>query len=373
MPVNQEAGTDRSEPFAGPCTCSCTGADQPELPEKECCCTAPVPPGPPPCSASVMMQTTSRLTSGDRWDHLLARLGVDRMGHRVRPGLYRLGYPCQTSPVIVTANYTLSFDAVRLALGGIDSFLLVLDTHGVNVWCAAGKGTFGTDELVHRIEATGLAGVVDHRVLVLPQLGAPGVSAPEVARRSGFRVEWGPVRADDLPAFLATHTATSGMRQVRFPLRDRLVLIPVDVRSILLMMAAGAAVLWLLAGPGTARDLVVAMLAGTALFPVLLPYLPTRDFTTRGYLLGVLVMVPSALLDLQQGGGWLVEAGRVAVDLTVFPAITAYLALLFTGATPFTSRTGVRREIFRYIRPLAGIAAVGTVIAVALRLVTGGV
>lgn len=69
---------------------------------------------------------------------------------------------------------------------------------------------------------------------------------------------------------------------------------------------------------------------------------------------------------------WLL-AGRVIVDLPVFPALTAYLALLFTGATPFTSWTGVRRELFRYIRPLAGIAAVGTVIAVARRLVTGGV
>ncbi len=372
MSVNQEAGIDRSEPGAGSCTCGCTGTGQPAPSETGCCSTTLIPPV-SPCSQSAMLQTTSTLTSTDWRDHLLARLGVDRMGHRVRPGLYSLGHPDRTSPVVVTANYTLSFDAVRSSLDGIDVYLLVLDTHGVNVWCAAGKGTFGTDELVRRIEATGLAGVVDHRRLVLPQLGAPGVSAPEVARRSGFRVEWGPVRAEDLPAFLATHTATPEMRQVRFPLWDRLVLIPVDLRSILLMMAAGAVVLWLLAGAGTARDLVVAMLAGTVLFPILLPYLPTRDFTTRGYLLGVLVMIPSALIDLSQGGGLLVEAGRVIVDLTVFPALTAYLALLFTGATPFTSRTGVRREIFRYIRPLAGIAAVGTVIAVALRLVTGGV
>ncbi|WP_148208277.1 mercury methylation corrinoid protein HgcA [Methanosphaerula palustris] len=337
-----------------------------------CCSTASVPLG-SPCSPSAMMQTTSRLSSADRRDHLLARLGVDRMGHLVRPGLYELGHPDRTAQVIVTANYTLTFDAVRSALDGIDVYLLVLDTYGVNVWCAAGKGTFGTDELVRRIEATGLAGVVDHRRVILPQFGAPGVSAPEVVRRSDFRVEWGPVRARDLPAYLANHTATPEMRQVRFPLRDRLVLIPVDLRSILLMMVAGAVVLWLLAGLGTARDLVVAMLTGTILFPILLPYLPTRDFTTRGYLLGMLVMIPSVLLDLSQGGGWLVEAGRVVVDLTVFPAITAYLALLFTGATPFTSRTGVRREIFRYIRPLAGIAVVGIVTAVALRLVTGGV
>ena len=78
------------------------------------------------------------------------------MGHRVEPGLYSLGNPTSESPVFVTANYTLSFDALRSALKGIDGYILVLDTQGVNVWCAAGKGTFGTDELVKRIEATRL-------------------------------------------------------------------------------------------------------------------------------------------------------------------------------------------------------------------------
>ncbi len=93
----------------------------------------------------------------------------------------------------------------------------MLDTKGINVWCAAGKGTFGTDELVHQIEATQLAGVVDHRSLVLPQLGAPGVSAHEVKKRSGFRVEYGPVRARDLPEYLKTRKATPEMRKNIFP------------------------------------------------------------------------------------------------------------------------------------------------------------
>ena len=94
----------------------------------------------------------------------------------MEPGLYALGAPAPDSPVFVSANYTLSFDALRSALRGIDGYLLVLDTKGINVWCAAGKGTFGTDELVARIEATRLAEVVRHRRLILPQLGAPGVA-----------------------------------------------------------------------------------------------------------------------------------------------------------------------------------------------------
>ncbi|HEX7587957.1 MAG TPA: carbon monoxide dehydrogenase, partial [Anaerolineae bacterium] len=120
-----------------------------------------------------MITTTSTLTFANRWDHLLARFAVKRSAHRVEPGLYAIGGPTPAAPVFVSANYTLSFDALRSALAGIPAYILVLDTDGVNVWCAAGKGTFGTDELVKRIEETELRDKVDHRVLILPQLGAP--------------------------------------------------------------------------------------------------------------------------------------------------------------------------------------------------------
>jgi hypothetical protein len=96
--------------------------------------------------------TTSHLTAANRWDHFLARWGVKRIGHRVEPGLYALGNPTPDASLFVTANYTLSFDALRSALKETDAYILVLDTQGINVWCAAGEGAFGTDELVHRIE-----------------------------------------------------------------------------------------------------------------------------------------------------------------------------------------------------------------------------
>jgi hypothetical protein len=120
--------------------------------------------------------------SAELKDHILARIGVNHMGHRVTPGLYSIGRPGPESPVFVTANYTLSFDSLRSALKGIDGYILVLDTQGVNVWCAAGEGTFGTDELVNRIAATKLENVVEHRKLTLPQLGASGVNAFEVEK-----------------------------------------------------------------------------------------------------------------------------------------------------------------------------------------------
>src|SRR5512147_120791 len=180
--------------------------------------------------------TLSELTFANHWEYFLARWAVNRGGHRVVPGLYALGNPTPDAPVFVTANYTLSFDALRSALGGLDSYLLVLDTKGINVWCAAGKGTFGTDELVRRIEATRLHEVVNHRVLILPQLGAPGVAAHEVKQRAHFKVEYGPVRAEDLPEYLKTRKATPEMRQVRFDIKDRIALIPVEFVPLLLLL-----------------------------------------------------------------------------------------------------------------------------------------
>ena len=315
--------------------------------------------------------TTNTLTWRDHWDHFLARWGVDRSGHRVAPGLYALGQPGPAAPVFVTANYTLSFDALRSSLAGIDGYILVLDTKGINVWCAAGKGTFGTDELVDRIASTGLSEVVAHRKLILPQLGAPGIAAHEVRRRSGFAVEYGPVRAEDLPRYLETRQATPEMRRVRFGLRDRAVLIPVELVHVLLPMALVAVLLWFLATPLASLGAVAALLAGAVLFPLLLPWIPTHQFSSKGFVLGgtvaaafaVAAFLQEADLALWQRLGW------ALAYLLAMPPVTAYLALNFTGATTFTSKSGVRREMDTYIRPMAWTFGLGLALTLASTLV----
>ncbi len=81
----------------------------------------------------------AKLTRRDWLGTLKARLGVGRMNYKIDPGLYAVASPTAKSPVFVTANYKLSFDHLRRHLGGLDAWLLVLDTKGINVWCAAGK------------------------------------------------------------------------------------------------------------------------------------------------------------------------------------------------------------------------------------------
>jgi hypothetical protein len=145
------------------------------------------------------------------------RWGINRDTYRVIPGLYAVGNPGEDSDVFVTANYKLSFDALRKNLAGENGWILVLDTKGINVWCAAGKGTFGTKELVNRIRFTSLDKLVNHRRLILPQLAATGVAAHKVKEETGFNVHYGPVRASDIRKFISNgYRADKKMRRVTF-------------------------------------------------------------------------------------------------------------------------------------------------------------
>jgi hypothetical protein len=337
--------------------CSCTdGASAPD-----CRCI------PATEAESAVTTASSTITMQNRLDHVGARVGINRMGHRVEPGLYRLGNPDRDSPVFASANYTLSFDALRSALAGVDCYILVLDTNGINVWCAAGKGSFGTDELVRRIGSAGLGGIVRHRKIILPQLGAPGVSWPDVIRKTGFKVEYGPVRASDLPAYLHAGGATPAMRRVEFSLWDRIVLTPIEFVHVALPVIVAAVVLYCLAGIGASLAAIAAVLAGTVLFPVLLPFIPTHDFSTKGLILGGVVAIPFAASFAAAPSlpSWANAVGAL-VPLLIIPAVTAYLALNFTGCTTFASRTGVKKEIFRYVPAMAFMAGAGIILGILL-------
>jgi hypothetical protein len=309
-------------------------------------------------------------TKADRRGEIAVRWALRRMTYTVPPGLYAIGSPTPESPVFVSANYKLSFDHLRRSLAGVDGWILVLDTRGVNVWCAAGKGTFGTTELAARIRAARLSEVVAHRKLIVPQLGAPGIAANAVRELSGFHVLFGPVRASDLPAYLAAgFHATDAMRRVRFDLRDRLVLVPVELvmwgrfalgLAALLFLAGGlhgGGYAWAFAldrGLRAALLVLGALLAGVVVAPVLLPWLPGRALSVKGALLGLLLAAIALLtrwVPWTPSGIWL----EGAAWLLLAPAIAGFVTMNYTGTTTYTSLSGVRREM-RYAVP-AEIAA----------------
>lgn len=292
------------------------------------------------------------LSLRDRLEHILVRFGWRRRQYLSEPALYRIGSPTPDSPVIVTANYKLTLDTVRAACAGLDLWVLVLDTRGINVWCAAGKGTFGTDEIARMMKETRLADIVKHRRLIVPQLGAPGVAAHRVKQLTGFDVIYGPVRIADLPNFLvADMNATEDMRRVRFDLADRIAVTPIElVLSWQLILTALALGLWLWALHTTTfwaavAPLVGAVLMGTVVVPVALPLFPFRPFVLKGLAGGILW----ALLMTAVFPADLITAAR---HLTLLPPVIAYLAFNFTGSTAFTSPSGVKAEIRWFTWPL---------------------
>ncbi|MFH0922225.1 MAG: mercury methylation corrinoid protein HgcA [Fibrobacterota bacterium] len=315
-----------------------------------------------------------------------ARWGLGRMGYRVLPGLYALNTPSPDSPVLVSANYKMSFDLLRRAMAGRPAWLLVIDTKGINVWCAAGKGTFGTAEIVRRVRETDLASAVTHRRLIVPQLGAPGTAAHTVRAETGFSVVYGPVRAADLPAFLDAGCRTdAAMRTATFTFRERWVLVPVEVVGAAVPALTAAALALLLSGltrHGYSLDAVrttgllsisllcMALLSGAVLTPLFLPRIPGRAFAVKGALTGGLGV---ALLWLLSAHFQALSGIDKAAWSLMIPAFSSFLAMNFTGATPFTSLSGVLKEMRLAVPLQAGAAGLGIILWIAGRFIGRGI
>ncbi|MBF0552065.1 MAG: hypothetical protein HQK60_16210 [Deltaproteobacteria bacterium] len=323
-------------------------------------------------------KVTTVLDKSDIHGTIMARLGGARDNYKISPGLYCVGDPDQDSPVLVTANYKLTFDSLRKELDGLNAWILVLDTRGINVWCAAGKKLFSTEEVITRVKMSGLHNIVKHKELILPQLAATGVSSHLVKKWCGFKVIWGPIRANDVKKFLsAGMQADQSMRQVTFTTAERLELIPVELYLLRKPALYALAAILLISGisPGffsfsaafsrgimAASALLIGIVSGAVVVPILLPLLPGPAFYYKGALVGFFGGVLAAWM-------WWGQAGAMAsLALLIFvTAISSFLAMNFTGSTPFTSPSGVEKEMREAIP--RQMIALG--VAVAIWMITG--
>jgi len=312
----------------------------------ECCCNQQGN-----CCSSVTIPIASTvLLPEDILGAWKARWGINRNNYKVEPGLYAVGKPDSHSPVLVSANYKLTFDTLRKNLSGLACWLLILDTKGINVWCAAGKGTFGTNELIYRIKSTGLKEIVEHRTLVLPQLGATGVSGYEISKNTDFTVIYGPVRARDIKDFIsAGNKATKEMRTVKFNFLDRLVLVPLELvtaaKTSLLIFGVLFLINFFASRPFGFPDFIIyisAFITGSVLTPIFLPLIPGKAFAFKGWFLG---LISTTLISYSFG--WFAPPFLllgIGYMLTL-PAYSAFLAMNFTGASTYTSFSGVIKEM----------------------------
>ncbi|TAL66695.1 MAG: acetyl-CoA synthase subunit gamma [Bacteroidetes bacterium] len=306
---------------------------------------------------------------------VMVRWGINRVNYRVSPGLYAVGSPVATSDVLVTANYKLTFDTLRKNLTGLDVWILVLDTKGVNVWCAAGKGTFGTRELVHRLKEVSLETIISHKRIIVPQLGATGVAAHTVKEETGFNVHYGPVRASDIKRFINYgYHADREMRRVTFRFNDRLKLIPNDFMYGKYYLLGAMAVAFLISGISSnglsykdfsgeggpaLLNVFFAYLSGIVITPVLLPAIPARLFSLKGFYTGSLIFL--VLLLFGRTGNNIFETGSWFL---IIAAISSFVAMNFTGSSTYTSLSGVKKEMKISLPLQIGSAFMGIVLLV---------
>jgi hypothetical protein len=324
---------------------------------------------------AIIPVVSTNLNYKDFLGAVMVRWGINRDNYRVNSGLYAIGKPGADSNVFVSANYKLSFDTLRKNLTGEDCWILVLDTKGVNVWCAAGKGTFGTKELVNRIRLTSLENVVSHRRLILPQLGATGIAAHKVKEETGFNVHYGPVRASDLKKFLKDgYRADKEMRTVTFGFKDRIKLIPNDFMYGKFYLLGAMALLFIISslslkgisfrdfhneGGPTLLRVFLAYISGIVITPLFLPYIPGRYFSVKGLISGLMLWLILIFLKL---------AGKnfigVLSSFFIITTISSFLAMNFTGSSTFTSLSGVKKEMKFSVPVQIGFAVFGIALQV---------
>jgi SAM-dependent methyltransferase len=207
---------------------------------------------------------------------------------KVQPGLYAVGQPGPDSPVLVTGNFDLTVRRLVKGIDGkVDAWLLAANSSGINVWCAAGGGYLTAERVIGAVKASGLHEVVNHHALILPQLCANGVDGWRVRHETGWGVHWGPVRASDIPEYLAAHRQkTDAMRWVQFPLKDRIEMMTVMLGFYGFMLLIAVAIFWRhLLWPVT-----ITMLGLSYFYAVTLPWLPGRDGLYKSVPLAVIAV-----------------------------------------------------------------------------------
>lgn len=210
-------------------------------------------------------------------------------------GLRQIGIPGPESPVLITCNFDLTVKRLKRVLKGVDVWLLVAESKGVNVWCAAGGQEFNTHSVVSAVKTSGIKDKVTHRTLILPPLGAPGIDAAEVRSETGWKVRWGPVYAADIPRYLAdNYRKNDSMKRARYDLSERLDTGLGSMFPIYLIGALGFLIL--------GRSLLVAYLMAGALafavFMALCPWIPGRRGITKAFFADAVIVATLLIVEV---------------------------------------------------------------------------
>jgi acetyl-CoA decarbonylase/synthase complex subunit gamma len=166
------------------------------------------------------------------------------------------------------------------------------------------------------------------------------------------------------------------MRRKAFPFKERAVLVPIELVAASKVAVLVLPVVFILGGLGgsggfwakamnhglfAVMAFSLAILLGAVVTPLLLPFLPGRAFALKGFFLSV----PGVIFYLyfwDMGSAARVGQLEKLAWVLLIPAISAYLAMNFTGASTYTSLSGVKKEM-RWAVPMEiGAAVFGLVL-----------
>ena len=194
------------------------------------------------------------------------------------------------------------------------------------MWCAAGGEEFNTNSVVTALKTSGIEDQVDHRNVVLPPLGAPGIQARTVMQESGWTIKWGPVRIYDIPAYLENNQRRSkAMKRVTYNWRERLDTAAGPLFPFFLLGAIG----FLIFGPHLFLNyLTVATLTFT-LFMLICPWLPGNSGLSKIIVLEILLILILVITKIYQIGtdGSFHANLIIAMVMLVSPACHRHLAM----------------------------------------------
>lgn len=271
------------------------------------------------------------------------------------PGLYFTGKTYNPdAPLLVTSNYHLTVYLLLHSLGDTDVRMLIVDTDGINVWCAAGKGVFSSDAIMKQVDRfrEHLAKGDKEEALILPKLSLAGVRLKDL-KDAGFSPVIGPVYAADIPEFLAK---LQDRGRLSHRSEDRIVFgfmsrvftwLPgfMQYMGYVILLAIGLLFIEQIWGITAPLGIIPLSAVLATAYPLLFPWIPGRRFAVKGIWLGALII--TAMGGLMLAG--MIDAAQLVLSVFFVIAMSIFIGLTYTGNSAVSNYTRVRRETARFL------------------------
>jgi hypothetical protein len=259
----------------------------------------------------------------------------------IKPGYYFTGQKNENSPLLVTCNNYLTVFLLARRIASRSVRLLIVDTNGINVWCASGKGRFSASEIIEKAGRFSLLKKEQKIDMILPKFCLSGVKLTDL-RNAGIKPIIGPMYARDVPEYLDRQKFENRIHDhFVFGLQHRtFTALPTAVHFLYYFLGVYVATFW------TLSSAIIWVSAGLAfLYPILFPFLPGKRFAVKGISLSAvasilpLVFFAAGMFTLQLALFWI---------LFIF-ATLIFIGLSYTGNSPVSNYTLVKKETTMFL------------------------